>query len=303
MMVRQSPPVVSVIIPTFNRGRFIASAIHSVLAQSYEHFEVIVVDDGSTDDTKSIVAEITDERVHYIYQSNHGRSNARNHALKVAQGKYIAFLDSDDLYMPGKLAMQIEYLDAHSEVGMIYTSAVCVDEAGNRLSHTYEATVSGDIYKHIAFFTPVTITLPTVVVRAEVFSTVGGFDENMHRFEDTDMWRRISKQYKIDALSLYTCELRTHDDNALLAQDPNKIALGLKYYVQKIFREDRNLGTNLLRRGAARIYFYYGGALFKVPQWRMFGVRLLISSFCYSPFGFMRSALGQVRRSVMQFFQ
>jgi glycosyltransferase involved in cell wall biosynthesis len=303
MTACQSSAVVSVIIPTFNRARFIASAIQSVLAQTYQSFEVIVVDDGSTDDTKSIVSEFTDARVHYIYQSNHGRSNARNHALKVAQGRYIAFLDSDDLYMPGKLAMQVEYLETHSEVGMIYTSAVCVDEDGNRLPHTYEATVSGDIYKHIAFFTPVTITLPTVVVRKEVFASVGGFDENMHRFEDTDMWRRISKKYSIDALPIYTCELRTHDDNALLSQDPNKISIGLKYYVEKIFREDGNFGVSLLRRGAARIYFYYGGALFKVPQWRKFGVRLLMSSFCYSPFGFLRSGLGQMRRTVVKFFQ
>jgi glycosyltransferase involved in cell wall biosynthesis len=84
MTACQSSAVVSVIIPTFNRARFIASAIQSVLAQTYQSFEVIVVDDGSTDDTKSIVSEFTDARVHYIYQSNHGRSNAPNPSIKVA---------------------------------------------------------------------------------------------------------------------------------------------------------------------------------------------------------------------------
>ena len=165
---RPSLPTVSVIIPTFNRAEFICSAIKSVLKQTYSDFELIVVDDGSTDDTGLRVRQLNDSRLKYIWQPNHGRSHARNRAILEAKGSFIAFLDSDDLYLPEKLALQVDYFNQHPEVSMIYTSAYCINEAGNRLPETYEATVSGHIYQDIAFFRPVTITLPTVMVRRKV---------------------------------------------------------------------------------------------------------------------------------------
>lgn len=104
-------PRVSVVIPTYNRAQFIASAIESVLTQTFGDFELIVVDDGSTDRTSEIVTSISDPRLVFVRQDNAGRSTARNRALALAKGAYIAFLDSDDLYLPGKLALQIQYMD------------------------------------------------------------------------------------------------------------------------------------------------------------------------------------------------
>lgn len=283
-----SGPSVSVIIPTFNRGRFIGGAVRSVLAQTYGDLEVVVVDDGSTDDTRAVIESIADPRLRYIHQGNQGRSHARNVALGVARGRYITFLDSDDLYLPGKVEIQVRYLEAHPGTGMVYTSAYCIDGEGNRLDHVYEATVSGKIYEDIAFFTPVTITLPTVMARREVFETVGGFDERMHRFEDTDMWRRIAKSYVIDAMPEPTCLLRTHDDNALLAQDPASIVSALEYYAGKIMREDREVGWVLRRRGLAGLYAYYGHALSSVPQWQGIGRDLLRTSARYWPADLLR---------------
>ena len=259
-------------------------AVKSVLNQTFQDFEVIVVDDGSTDQTGDVVRALASEKVKYIYQTNRGRSNARNHALGLAKGRYIAFLDSDDLYLPDKLALQVDYMDSHPEIGMVYTSAYCIDENGARTKDEYEATVSGWVYEHIAFFVPITITLPTVMVRKEVLDKVGVFDEAMERFEDTDMWRRISKYYQINALHERTCLLRTHMDNSLTYQDPRRISDALDYYARKIDKEDTDVGIIMRRKGIARLYGYYGAAMMSNPAWRKIGYSFLHKGVLSWPF-------------------
>lgn len=267
--------LVSVIIPTYNRAHLIGDSIRSVLAQTYTNLEVIVVDDGSTDNTEEVIAAISDPRLRYIRQPNRGRSNARNHALSFAGGKYITFLDSDDLYLPNKIELQVAYLKNHPGVGMVYTSAHCINDQGEMLAHKYIASVSGFIYESIAFFTPVTITLPTVMTYKTIMNRIGGFDEGLHRFEDTDMWRRISKSYRIDAMPVYTCLLRTHNDNSLLNQNAEQIADALDYYAAKILNEDLEVNILVRRRGLTGLYKYYGYALMSVPQFSGTGRKLL----------------------------
>jgi glycosyltransferase involved in cell wall biosynthesis len=275
-------PDVSVIIATYNRKMWLGEALESVVNQSYRNIEIIIIDDGSTDDTKSLVMSFNDSRIHYFFQENRGRSAARNVGLQLARGKYIAFLDSDDVYFPEKLAVQLGYLDEHPETGMIYTSAYCINDKGEILSHKYEATISGHIYNKIAFFVPVTITLPTVMVRREIILALGGFDEQMHRFEDTDLWRRISKITRIDAMPEITCKLRTHVDNHLHAQDPQSISNAVHYYVHKILLEDQDRGSAVLNKGISGLYQYYGSALMSVPGWRLIGKELLEHSSQYA---------------------
>lgn len=275
------PPHVSVIIPTYNRAHLIGATIASVLEQTYSDFEVIVVDDGSTDQTELVISRISDSRLRYVRQPNCGRSKARNHGLSLARGKYITFLDSDDLYLPGKIELQVNYLVSHPDVGMVYTSAHCINEQGAMLKHNYIAAESGYIYEDIAFFTPVTITLPTVMTYKKVMENVGCFDENMHRFEDTDMWRRISKSYRIDAMPEFTCLIRAHDDNSLINQDPVQIASALDYYAQKIIRDDNEISLKIRKKGLAALYRYYGDALKTVPQFYSLGKQLLRISSQY----------------------
>jgi glycosyltransferase involved in cell wall biosynthesis len=273
-------PKVSVIIPTYNHKKFISEAIQSVLDQTFRDFELIIIDDGSTDGTANVVNSFSDGRIKYVYQSNCGRSYARNRALNIASGRYITFLDSDDLYLPDKLQLQVDFLDTHPEFGMVYTSAYCMDEAGILLNDSYMATVSGQIYKDIAFYVPVTITLPTVMARREVFDKVGGFDEKMERFEDTDMWRRIAKEYLVGAIPDFTCKLRTHSDNALSGQDPRKIEAAIKFYINKIFSEDSSISLEIRRNGASKLYYHYAIALFSVPA-RVVGLKLLLISISF----------------------
>ena len=279
----QFPPIVSVIIPTFNRRKYIGEAIQSVLDQTFRDFEIMVNDDGSTDGTANVVKSFSDDRVKYISQANRGRSNARNHAIGISTGQYIAFLDSDDLYLAGKLELQVAYLDKHPEVGMVYTSAYCMNEEGTLLSDSYRANKSGWIYKDIAFYVPVTITLPTVMIRREVLDRVGGFDEKMERFEDTDMWRRIAKEFPIGAIPDFTCKLRTHGGNALAGQDSRKIEAAVTYYIDKILSEDSSMDLDVRRKGASSLCFFYARALLTMSSSAASGRRLLLKSIGYAP--------------------
>ena len=252
-----------------------------MLSQTYTDFEIIVIDDGSTDDTAKVIEAIRDPRLRYIRQDNRGRSNARNHALSLAGGKYITFLDSDDLYLPNKIELQVAYLEDHPGVGMVYTSAYCIDEQGNTLPHQYIASASGFIYESIAFFTPVTVILPTVMTYKAIMERVGNFDENLHRFEDTDMWRRISKSYRIDAMPEYSCKIRTHEENSLLNQSPQLIMSALDYYSKKIIHDDVEIRLGTRKKGLAGLYRYYGRALMTVPQFNHFGKKLMLAAEGY----------------------
>lgn len=291
-------PEVSVILPTYNRAAFLAAAVESVLSQSFRSLELIVVDDGSTDDTPHVIKQFRDARLIYLRQENRGRSYARNRAIGQARGRFIAFLDSDDEYLPGKLKLQVEFMREHPVVGMLYTSAVCIDKDGNLIPNAYSASVSGSIYRDVAFFVPVTVTLPTVIVRREVLDVTGVFDLKMNRFEDTDLWRRIAKRYIVGAMDIPTCRLRSHDENALVAQDPKGIVEALDYYVHKIFLEDSDIASSFLKQGAAGLYAYYGRALIRVRGKRSYGLLLLGKAFFLSPTGMPRICLGWVKTSI-----
>lgn len=284
---------VSVILPTYNRAAFLRAAVESVLSQSLRDLELIVVDDGSTDGTRETIGAFCDDRLVYVRtEENHGRSAARNLAIRLARGRYIAFIDSDDEYLPDKCEMQVAYLRMNPDVGMLYTSAICIDEAGNPLAGSYTAAASGSLYREIAFFVPLTITLPTVMIRKEILDTVGGFDPRLNRFEDTDLWRRVAKRYRIGALDVPTCRLRTHAGNALAMQCPKGIVDAIDGYVQKIFAEDGDHGVDFLKRGAAGLFAHYGLAMFRTRGQRGYGIRLIAKACVLSPMSMPVVVLG-----------
>ena len=274
-------PRVSVIIPTYNRAAMIKRAVASVLQQTYTDFEVIVADDGSNDDTGDSLRHLS-EKVKYVFLEHGGRSYARNHALRLATGTYIAFLDSDDEFFPHTLGTQIEQLEKNLDYGMVYGQAICVNEQGEQIT-IYPADASGWIYDRVAFYIPLTIILPTVMVRKSVLDRVGGFDEKMERFEDTDMWRRISKRYKIGAIQQPLCKILTHAGNAL--GDPAVELRNVKYYIDKVLREDKDAGTSFKRKGAANLFHHYGVAVWhKEDCYGGPSIRFALYALRYWPF-------------------
>lgn len=259
--------------------------------QTYQDFEILVIDDGSTDNTRQMVESLNSNKIKYVYQSNCGRSKARNNGISQAQGKYITFLDSDDLYEPQKLAVNVRALEENPSYGMVYSSAYNVDINGKLHPYVYPAPVSGDIYKQIALYLPLTICLPTVMVRREVFNKVGVFSENQERFEDTDMWRRISKQYKILAIDEPLCKIRYHQGNEM--EHPEIVFKALKYYTQKVLKED-TLRYGLQLRGlAAQLCVHYGLAVRNNanPEYKPHSYQFFRLALRYSPYWFVKRKL------------
>lgn len=134
------PGLVSVIIPTYNRAHFIGDTLDSLLAQTFTNFEAIVVDDGSKDDTREVMARYIDPRIHYFYKENGGLSSARNFGFERVRGEFVAFLDSDDLWLPWKLAAQMELFRRHPEVGMISTDMTTFERLGTVLEERHLRT-------------------------------------------------------------------------------------------------------------------------------------------------------------------
>lgn len=187
-----SKPLVSVIIPTFNRGYCLAESIRSVLDQSFTDFELIVVDDGSTDNTPEIMRSFPG--IHPVWlPENRGVSFARNRGLEQAKGEWIAFLDSDDLWEPLKLETQMQWVKRHREFHAVYTDEIWIRNGVRVNPMNKHRKHSGDIFH---FCLPLCIVSPSsVILRAELLREVGGFDESMPVCEDYDLWLRIAKQY------------------------------------------------------------------------------------------------------------
>lgn len=187
-------PRVSIVIPTFNCARYIRSAVESVLNQAYRDYEIIVVDDGSTDETADIVARYGD-KVRYFYQANSGVSAARNRALKTATGAFVAYLDADDLWYPQKLARQIQFFDAHADCGLLHSDVSVIDEQDQMIYARFNAQTSRAIpqgcCKH-DLLRRCHIQTPTVMERRECIEKIGGFDERLLVGEDYMHWIMVA---------------------------------------------------------------------------------------------------------------
>ena len=204
---------VSVVIPTYQRAQLLQESIDSVLAQTYRDFEVIVVDDGSTDGTRDVVAGYR-ERVTYIYQENRGPASARNNGIRAARGKLIAFQDSDDLWLPEKLAQQVPLFEQDPEIGLVYcdmsyfrSNGPC-DRPSSFKSHS--PPLSGEVFREM-FVEGTPMHTPTSVVRRRCLDEVGLFPEGLQFFEDQDLWYRIARKFRIDYVDAPLVQCRIHD--------------------------------------------------------------------------------------------
>ena len=185
---------VSVITPTYNRARFLPAAVASVLSQTFGDFELIIVDDGSEDNTPDVLKPFfADRRVRYVYQENQGQSHARNLALKQATGDFIAFLDSDDVWARDKLEKQLAVFRANSEVDIVHGDEATINEQGSVVSLQNMRRYSGRITRYLLADNSVSIT--TALVRRRCFDEMGGFDTSVGVADDYELWLRFSARY------------------------------------------------------------------------------------------------------------
>jgi len=188
---------VNVVIPTYNRAHLIRKAVQSVLDQSYQDFEIIIVDDASTDNTEEAVRSLKDERIRYIrHEKNKGAGAARNTGIRAANGEYIAFQDSDDEWLPEKLEKQMKVFEnAPPEVGVVYTGFWRIEKnKKNYIPSSWIIQKNGNIHKELLKGN--FIGTPATLIKRECFKKVGLFEEYIPAREDWELWIRISKYYE-----------------------------------------------------------------------------------------------------------
>jgi len=226
-IMRQEEPLVSVIIPVYNGEQYLAEAIKSVFTQSYSNWELLVVDDGSTDKSAEIVEALTGACC--IRQENKGVSAARNIGIKKAKGKLLAFLDSDDVWLPEKLSVQTKFMMEHSEIGFSITHQKIISD--NKLDLP-------DWFDQLKLTRPHPGFVPsTLMVRKDVMSKVGGFDPNYSRGEDTEwILRAKDSGTKMHILKEVLLKRRFHLSNVSL-QSPPDMKLLMRFLKQSIDRQ------------------------------------------------------------------
>jgi glycosyltransferase involved in cell wall biosynthesis len=212
-----TPPAVSVIMPTFNRLEFLPPAIESVMAQTFTDWELIVADDGSSAATRAYLQSLEDPRVKIIWLPHTGRPSAvSNIAMREARGEYVAFLDSDDLWLPRKLAAQIDSLREHPERKWSYTKFALVDASGSPIVSARMRdlpTPTGWILEKLLNSETV-IAQPSVVVARQLIEQLGAFDEELVMCYDDELWFRLAAHSEIDGINEPLTVIRRHDKHS-----------------------------------------------------------------------------------------
>jgi glycosyltransferase involved in cell wall biosynthesis len=204
-------PKVSVIIPAYNAIAYLKEAVDSVLKQTFTDFEVLIVDDGSSDGTVEWASQIPDPRVRLISQENQGSSGARNTGITAAQGEYIALLDADDIWQPTKLQKQVRYLEENPSIGLVDTWTVLINQQGQSTGKIVVSYAEGDdVWKQLVQFKPVCPCDSTPLIRRRCFETVGLFNTELPFLEDLDMWIRLASQYRFGVIKEPLVQYRQH---------------------------------------------------------------------------------------------
>ncbi len=195
-MKDESRPTISVIIPAYNRAQTLPRAIRSVFEQSFHDWEIIIVDDASSDETEQVVREWVGPRISYLrHAHNRGPSPARNTGIQAARGTFVAFLDSDDEWLPEKLANDIAVFRSHGDdLGLVYGGEFFLDAHGGQVKLV--PAIGGRVYDQLLARDFIG-SCSRVTVRRSALETVGGFDEGLVNEEDWDLWVRIAKAFEI----------------------------------------------------------------------------------------------------------
>jgi glycosyltransferase involved in cell wall biosynthesis len=258
-------PLVSIIMPVLNGERYIASAIESICAQTFSDVELLVIDDGSTDRTRDIVHGFSARlNLHYIHhEKNQGITRSINDGLRRSSGKFIAFLDHDDLWLPDFLDYEVSYLLAHPDVGMVHSDFQTIDSEGRILEHSVarerkRTRPSGFIFRDL--FMQSMIVGISVLVRRECFDRLGLWDERL-RWADYHMWLRIARHYKVDYIPTVLTAYRQHPSQSTRGTTsplPDELPVAAQV-IDRLIQEypeiRAELGDRTIDRRRASFYF------------------------------------------------
>lgn len=204
-MVPETEPLVSVIIPFFNREDLTLLSINSVFNQTYNNYEIILIDDGSTE-TIDQIKGLNNSKIQLLYQIHKGPAAARNFGMKNARGKYIAFLDSDDIFLPEKLNIQVEIHEKHPDIWLSHTSYQKIDQNGSILGITNSGTFSGFVFPNILLYCP--IATPTVMINRKIVDNLIFYDDQYKISEDIIFYAKVAKHSEIIGIDIPLSNVR-----------------------------------------------------------------------------------------------
>jgi glycosyltransferase involved in cell wall biosynthesis len=218
-MTDRRRPLISVVVPAFNRANTLPRAISSVFSQTFDEWELIIIDDGSRDETQQLVSGIRDPRVRYLrHECNRGPSAARNTGIRAAQGTYIAFLDSDDEWSPEKLALDLHVFNSRDAVGLVYSGVCYRDPRGRVVRDT--PSIQGRVYAQLLAHDFIGCC-SRVALRKTVLDLVGSFDERIINEEDWDLWVRITERYEVGCVK--DCPVIRHYGVGQITSSPGSL--------------------------------------------------------------------------------
>ena len=226
-------PLVSVIIPTFNRAHVVYRAIDSVLQQTFSNYEIIVVDDNSADDTQEVLESRYGNKIKYIQKNiNEGLSAARNTGIEASAGAYIAFLDDDDIWMPDKLVLQVEAMKKNSDIGLSYCGCIMAREDGSVVKEVRPAK-RGNIFEELLYQNYIFGSGSVILIKKDILPKTGSFDVNLTACEDWDLCIRVARDYQIDFVEKLLVKYMVREDNMhndIYRMEKNTFAVLNKYW-------------------------------------------------------------------------
>lgn len=271
-------PLISVVIPTYNRVHYLAKTIDSVLNQTYPNIEIIVVDDGSKDTTIELLKNYG-SKIRFIQQSNRGAPFARNEGARHAHGQYISFLDDDDFWLPNKIEAEVEFLEKNPDYGFVYCDTHYINEQGEitgkrMLSYdevqTFERLYQGNFI----------ISTSVVLVRKSCLDTVGIFDESLPQSQDYDLWLRLAKRFKFAYLDKILCCYRVQEKSL-----SKNLERRLQCHLKILEKSEINEGKTWLQKRVrvAEDYYYIATTFYKIQNY-LKASRYYLGSLCIWPF-------------------
>lgn len=290
-------PVVTIVITAYQKARYIARAMESVLDQTFKNFEVIVVDDGSTDDTESIVKSYAekDQRVRYIYQQNQGPGSARNTGIRHAQSDLIALLDGDDAWLPDKLDLQMKVITTYPEIALLFTNSryiSSIDQSStthaDNYYHDYVIThfelLPLDQFDSVYLFVDIdcpekfalknVFNLSTVLLRRSAWEAVGGFNELLRGPEDLDFWTRAALKNCRFAYSSHIGAVYYKNETSLVQLNERTALEQLKHalyaYQSPEYEPIRDTTRQLVQKRYRQLIALYSNQYQRHEAWRAF---------------------------------
>lgn len=286
-------PLVSVIVPNYNYSAYVSEAIESALDQSYANIEVIVVDDGSTDDSIRVL-EGFGSKIKLIKQANAGVARARNYGVANSSGEYIAFLDADDLWMPDKIDRQVARLIADPEVGLVHVGVTEIDGKGQTVGERIDG-MEGDVTKELLLLERSVVLGggSGFIVRRDLFESVGGFDEKLSTSADWDFFVRVSRLARLGFVPEPLLRYRLHGSN--MHQNVKLMESEMLLGYEKVFGTGNADLLGYKRRAFGNFHRMLAGSYFHSREYGKF-LKQTVLSLCYRPSNILYFASLPIRR-------